>query len=678
MLIKEVVLNNIRSYVSQKISFNNDIVVLSGDIGSGKSTILLAVEFALFGITDSAGSLLRKGANEGSVELRFEVNNKEYTVKRFLKRKSEGVRQENTYIIHNEIKKEMTPTELKHFVVGLLGYPQESLNKKSTVYRYTTYTPQDEMKAILFGDVEERLDIIRKIFGIDRYKRIIENSSLFARNLREKIRELTGKTADLEAKKLELKKINDEKAVLAAKEKEEDEKLAKAKNVLEEIRKKLIFMETEMKKSHDIKREKAEIEYSLKHKLEQRDLLKREAKRAEDDVVILSEKASAERLERLKKKIKTGLKEDILNLEREQLNLQKQIGEFEALKKHSEERKNRINELQKCPLCEQDVPHTHKAKISLSEEEKLADLKKNLVGVNKKIDAIKLMIEEKQKELNETNAAEKEYSVIELYLKNINEKELFIKEKKELEKKLNDEINALREKNESIKPAEFDEKRYTEVKNEFENCQKAERIIELEKARIAAEIKNNEKLEVMFRDEIKQKENEKLKLGETAKLENWLQNNFVNIIAMMEKHVLSSIYYTFNDTFKEMLEVLIDDERITARISNDFTPIVEQNSYETEFESLSGGEKTSVSMAYRLALHKALNDISSSIQTKGLLILDEPTDGFSSEQIDKMKDLFEKLDTQQTIIVSHENKIESIADHVVRVVKTGHESTVFP
>jgi exonuclease SbcC len=81
-------------------------------------------------------------------------------------------------------------------------------------------------------------------------------------------------------------------------------------------------------------------------------------------------------------------------------------------------------------------------------------------------------------------------------------------------------------------------------------------------------------------------------------------------------------------------------------------------------------------LAYRLALHKAVSSIISNIKTRGLLILDEPTDGFSSEQIDKMKDLFEKLNAQQTIIVSHETKIESIADHVLRIVKTGHESQV--
>ena len=127
MLIKKIYLENIRSYVNQKIDFNNGVVVLSGDIGSGKSSVLLAIEFALFGLNEVGSSLLRKGSDEGSVELTFDVNNKEYTVKRFLKKKSDGIRQTNGYLITEHSKKDLTPIELKQTIITILGYPQESL-----------------------------------------------------------------------------------------------------------------------------------------------------------------------------------------------------------------------------------------------------------------------------------------------------------------------------------------------------------------------------------------------------------------------------------------------------------------------------------------------------------------------------------------------------------------------
>ena len=59
-----------------------------------------------------------------------------------------------------------------------------------------------------------------------------------------------------------------------------------------------------------------------------------------------------------------------------------------------------------------------------------------------------------------------------------------------------------------------------------------------------------------------------------------------------------------------------------------------------------------------------------------LIILDEPTDGFSSQQLDKVRDVLEKLNLGQTIIVSHEQKIESFAQNVIRVSKREHVSYI--
>ena len=58
------------------------------------------------------------------------------------------------------------------------------------------------------------------------------------------------------------------------------------------------------------------------------------------------------------------------------------------------------------------------------------------------------------------------------------------------------------------------------------------------------------------------------------------------------------------------------------------------------------------------------------------MILDEPTDGFSSEQLDKIRDVLNELALEQIIIVSHERKIESFVDHVIQVRKEEHVSSV--
>ena len=50
MILNSLVINNIRSYDHEEVVFPRGISLFEGDIGSGKSTILMAIEFALFGL----------------------------------------------------------------------------------------------------------------------------------------------------------------------------------------------------------------------------------------------------------------------------------------------------------------------------------------------------------------------------------------------------------------------------------------------------------------------------------------------------------------------------------------------------------------------------------------------------------------------------------------------------
>jgi exonuclease SbcC len=95
-----------------------------------------------------------------------------------------------------------------------------------------------------------------------------------------------------------------------------------------------------------------------------------------------------------------------------------------------------------------------------------------------------------------------------------------------------------------------------------------------------------------------------------------------------------------------------------------------------DYSYLSGGERTAVALAYRLALNQTINSVLSQIKTGDIVILDEPTEGFSEAQIDKMRDVFSELKVSQLIIVSHEPKIESYVNHIIRIKKEHGASKV--
>jgi len=117
---------------------------LAGDIGTGKSSVLLALDFALFGIRRgelSGSDLLRHGKSNGFVEVEFDIGRKNIIVRRTLRRKKDSVSQDSGYIVIDGIKSELSPTEIKSKILELFGYPAELLAKaKSVIFRYTVYT----------------------------------------------------------------------------------------------------------------------------------------------------------------------------------------------------------------------------------------------------------------------------------------------------------------------------------------------------------------------------------------------------------------------------------------------------------------------------------------------------------------------------------------------------------
>ena len=201
---------------------------------------------------------MRHGKNEGFVELKFDMEGKEIVIKRTLKKGKDAIKQETGYIITNDVKKELSPVEMKAEVFELLGYPRDLVSKgKDLIYRYTVYTPQEEMKRILMEDKDMRLNTLRKVFNIDRYKRIKENSAVFIRALKEKRKEVEGFISDLEEKKKEKEGMDKESSELDEKIKDIIPKAEKAK---EEVRAKKENISAFEKKLNELNRLKSNLD----------------------------------------------------------------------------------------------------------------------------------------------------------------------------------------------------------------------------------------------------------------------------------------------------------------------------------------------------------------------------------------------------------------------------------
>ena len=133
MILKKIELENIRSYKSKtRINFPQGRILFRGDIGSGKSTILSAIEFALFGLGDmDANHLLRVGESKGTIFLEFQNEGKDYGIFRSLNRKGSKIVQNEGLLYENGIKQSYSVGELKSKILQIIKI-NEKAQAKST------------------------------------------------------------------------------------------------------------------------------------------------------------------------------------------------------------------------------------------------------------------------------------------------------------------------------------------------------------------------------------------------------------------------------------------------------------------------------------------------------------------------------------------------------------------
>jgi len=259
MQLHKLTLNNIRSYDTETVTFPDGITLLSGDIGSGKTSVLLGVEFALFGFirgSFSGSSLLRHGTDRGSVTLSFTIADDKVTVHRELKRSSRGVRQDTGWYEVNGDREEATAREIKAKVIEVLGYPSSLVTKsKSMLYRYTVYTPQEAMKNILRESADDRLEKIRKVLRLDKYRRVKDNMKTYARELRRNIRNEEDQLDDRTDIVEDIEAYDDKLSTLSEKQSSLQEKKERLLETIEDVNDRLDTYEEEREELRSLRQQ---------------------------------------------------------------------------------------------------------------------------------------------------------------------------------------------------------------------------------------------------------------------------------------------------------------------------------------------------------------------------------------------------------------------------------------
>lgn len=163
MIIDYIQLENFLSHNDSRIAFENGINVIYGKNGAGKSSIIDAIRFALFGEKrgNSIAELIRNGARECSVTIGFRLNERYYEVFRSQKLgKSGNISDRKSWIkVDGMIAAETAE--------GVIKEIQSGLRIDKDIFLNSVFVRQGEMDALISEVQSKREELFSRIIGIN-------------------------------------------------------------------------------------------------------------------------------------------------------------------------------------------------------------------------------------------------------------------------------------------------------------------------------------------------------------------------------------------------------------------------------------------------------------------------------------------------------------------------------
>lgn len=677
MLLREITIKNIRSYnddAETAVEFPEGVVLFEGDVGSGKSSILYAVEFALFGTAEVKGSfLLSDGKQSGHVRLKFSENGRELEVGRGLVRRKENVAQEKCYIVEDGKRTDMSPADLKERVIGLMKFNEPSNPRaESLVYRFAVFTPQEQMKEIIQKDSEDRLRVLRRVLGISEYQLAAENSGIVEQRIKRDAYGLKKASEDLEEKEALASTLSGEIAHLEKRLPILEDKRSAAEADLADLESRSKDLVSKREAVSNVASKVPTLERSVK-------MLTTAAKEALDKADRLEARLNdqyvpfMEEFEKRKPPSETGtaaLDQELAGKRREHEEKTATLRVLQSQFKGTEE----LLQGGKCPRCGQEIDHVEFGDKAAHLESEMEQTRGELSVLKDKCAALELL----QRQMRAYEKDGEKYATYSKEKANIKHD---ITEstaqvwafQAELMKSTRD-LEAARKEEEKLKGLAQE---IAELEEDLEASRKRrdEASLDLQRA-VAQRDAKKESLESLSL-ELMKKRSMRAEAQRLGGYQSWLSDYFMPAVEQIERQTFMQMNARFNHHFQRLFSSMVDDVDFRVRVDENFSPVLERQGFEQEYEALSGGERTSVALAYRLALNAIVQETGAS-GTGELVILDEPTEGFSKEQIHKMRDILVELRSKQVVIVSHETELEAMAQHVFRVQKVNGTSTVRP
>jgi len=690
-MITSVELGNFLSHSDTKLEFDNGVTVFVGDNGSGKSSIIDCITFALFGnhTRKSNKGLIKRGSNQGFAKVNFAINEKEFQAERKIDSKGGLSAQLSQKSDGNWIQ--IAAGERKQFGESMTKEVEKRIGLNFEKLKIASIVQQGELNSIIKAKPKEFKELLNAIIGIDKLDVASEAMKSVNKEFRENIKEEIGYddthidilNRDLEKCQTELQDSEPLKDELTSKRKQYEKELTV-------LQKKLETEAPKIDKLDQLELRKDELRYYAKEAIKEIRYEIDEKERKIRDCEGCFEYAG------LTKKLETNLNEAETAIE----DSQKKIQQFSNQKASLREKQALASKLQlkddKCPVCDSVVDKLNplfQEKHLKEELDKTEELIKQLEHKQESYIKTRVELAENLKKARESEATLRAHSINdqkdlkkiqhEIQIKKVNVQKIpnsittgNLVEVAQLDSRTKVLFETILQLEQETKG--FEESEFIELKESISEKQDELSKTDQQLGAITEKISDSKEKIELFMNAIKEL---KIVRDYVEQLDS-IQSNIFNRDGAVATSLRSWALNTISSKTSEYLALLNTKiQRIQlSEKTRDITITCYSKNEVLDLESLSGGEQVSIALALRLGMASLLG-----ATNLNLIILDEPTTHLDTERRKALVNVLSQLSNitnarmpMQFIIITHDSEIfeDSSVEKIYKFESTEQGSKV--
>jgi exonuclease SbcC len=691
MKIEIVQLENIRSHVKSTVPFARGFNCLVGGVGTGKSSVLYAIDFALFGdpIGRSFEYLLREGADSAKVTVQFSQNGQTYKLVRGIRRRGKGIGQDLEVL--KLFEDETVVASMKTDAIAEQFKAITGLDKE--LFREIVWVKQEHLKELLDAQPRDRQRRLDELFGLSDYEVAWSNIAGYKRDYEteKKVYEKDPDVVGLEKLSGEYNRVTEEFTLLEMELQDAVGKLAGAKRALEDADVKLKKLEEKKQQIDELKRKEAAVQANISSTADAVASLEQRVEGKKTIIDNLRQRQGS--LDSQVASCKRTLEDAGVSANQPVEALRTQLAAFDdklsslraeqqATMRNLQTDKKRTESLameSRCPLCLQSLNDEYKTGLMERIQQENADRQntiQQLQGEIEEMQRTKAVANEAFSNLQTlTNRAEDLHARLSEEEKNLNDLTVEAEEKRRFEAELGGQLESLR----------FEIGRFEASDLEAARMRREQAFTQYYRLEADLRTKENRKKDLLARlDEVKeridyaqQKLERMQKITRTVEVLGAIRDAYRSI----QPKLRSEFVKVLRNFVQQVLDSLVGGEAplLNVVVDETYTPYVKSESgADREVSNLSGGERTLLAFAYRLGLGQLIMQ-SRTGHGLSMLLLDEPTESLGREDgsINRLAEAISRFKAiEQIIAVTHSEAFAEKAEHVIILEKEAGISKV--